>query len=75
MKRIALVILSVMTSFSSSFAATCDIKIDNALCQQMASLAQSSLIPIEILLPEPPFSYPNKMEVSADSARNYSLMV
>ncbi len=76
MKRITLVVLSVVMPLSSSFASTCAAKIDNALCQQMASLAQSSsLIPIEILLPEPPFSYPNKMEVSVDSARNYSLMV
>jgi hypothetical protein len=59
----------------SAFASPCGSKIDPALCNQMANLSSTTLVPIQILLPQPPFNYPNKMDVSPDSARNYSLMV
>jgi hypothetical protein len=59
----------------SAFASPCGNKIGDLLCQQMTNLTDTSKVMIQIILPQPPFSYPNKMEVSVDSARNYSLMV
>jgi hypothetical protein len=62
--------LSVIALLSSSFASNCNVKIDDALCQQMTG---SSLIPVQILLIEPPFSYPAKGDRTQDSI--YSVMV
>jgi hypothetical protein len=59
----------------SAFASPCGNKIGDLLCQQMTNLTDTSKVMIQIVLPQPPFSYPNKMEVGLDSARNYSLMV
>ncbi len=59
----------------SSFAGECGNKIDSALCLQMANADSATLLPIEIVIPEPTFSPPNKDSVSPDSAKNFSTMM
>jgi len=73
MKKTSFFVLCMF--LSPAFAITCATKIDATLCQKMASLTNTSLVSIEILLPEPPFNYPNKDSASPDSLKNYSLMV
>ena len=72
MKKLGLFILYAFTA--SSLAVTCLSKIDNTLCQQITGSAGSSLLPIQISLHEPPFSYPDKNQ-TPDSLKHYSLMV
>jgi hypothetical protein len=71
MMKIELIFLMLMASVVLAKATTgCNAKIDAAVCQQMTG---SSLIPVQILLIEPPFSYPAKGDRTQDSI--YSVMV
>jgi hypothetical protein len=59
----------------SLYALACGDKISDALCQNLSITATATLIPIVVIFKEPPFEYPDKMTVSEDSVRNYSLMM
>lgn len=59
----------------SSFAATCSPKIEDTLCKYLLNPPNSSVVAIRILLPQPPFSYPDKTKVSVDSMKNYGRMM
>src|SRR5271157_2621775 len=80
--RIATLWFFLSVCLSTSFAAGPygNGKIDTLLSEWMASVAALDYpypIPISthIVLPEPRFDYPDKNTVSADSLKNYSLMV
>ncbi len=72
MKKAGLFILFAF--ITSVLASTCLSSIDNNLCLRITDIPDSSRIPIQIILRQPPFSYPDKNQ-SLDSLKHYSLMV
>jgi hypothetical protein len=72
MKNIFCLILG-LGIVASSLAAACSTKVSDALCGQIASIPDSSLVSIQICLPQPPFNYPSRGNIVQDSI--YSVMV
>jgi len=75
MVRIAFGAIFLFLLSVSAFSATCNPKIEDTLCKYIANLGYPQTVPIKIVLPQPPFDYPDKTKVSQDSMRNYGLMV